>query len=148
MHMLKRITGAYLLLVAVAVAAHTVLEPLYYVSTEANPYSPFWNILNPCMALAIVLAIVFGHLRMKRVEREGADAPVTRGYLCANTLYFGTLFVGILFFWSWFNLWSPEFTAIGASAVSLTWIVIDAALPLLLGATGAYLLGWGCWGKG
>ncbi len=146
MHTLKRITGAYLLLVAVAVAAHTIVEPLYHVSTEAQPYSAFWNILNPCMALAIALASIFGYLRMKRVGQGGAGAPVTRGYLCANTLYFGTLFIGILFFWNWFNLWSPEFTAIGPEAVSLTWIVIDAALPLLLGATGVYLLGWGCCG--
>ncbi len=147
MHMLKRITGAYLLLVAVAVAVHTVVEPLYYASTEASPYSPFWSILNPCMALAIALSIAFGHFRLQRVDREGADAPVTRGYLCANVLYFGTLFIGVLFFWNWFNLHSPEFTVIGPDAVSLTWIVIDAALPLLLGAAGVQMLGWGCCGK-
>ena len=146
MHTLKRITGAYLLLVAVAVAAHMVVEPLYYVSTEADPYSPFWNILNPFMALAIALAVVFGYLRMKRVGRGGGDAPVTRGYLCANTLYFGTIFIGLLFFWNWFNLWSPGFTAAGPETVSLTWALIDASLPLLLGATGVHLLGWDCCG--
>ena len=141
MDTLKRITGVYLILVAAAVAVHMVVEPLYYVSTEAQPYSPFWNILNPCMALAIALAVLFCHLRMKRVNSEGESGPVTRGYLCANVLYFGTLFIGILFFWNWFNLWSPEFTAVGPQAVSLTWGIIDASLPLLLGATGGHLLG-------
>ena len=141
MSTLKRIVGVYLLLVGFAVAVHTVIEPLYHVSTEAQPYSAFWNILNPCMALAIALAVLFGHLRMKRVCSEGESGPVTRAYLCANVLYFGTLFIGIMFFWNWFNLWSPEFTAIGPQAVSRTWIVIDAALPLLLGAMGAHLMG-------
>ena len=107
MDTLKRITGVYLILVAAAVAVHMVVEPLYYASTEAQPYSPFWNILNPCMALAIALAVLFCHLRMKRANSEGESGPVTRGYLCANVLYFGTLFIGLLFFWNWFNLQSP-----------------------------------------
>ena len=148
MNTLKRITGVYLILVAAAVAVHMVVEPLYHVSTEAQPYSPLWNILNPCMALAIALAVLFGHLRMKRFESEGGSGPVTRGYLCANVLYFGTLFIGLLFFWNWFNLWSPEFTAVGPQAVSLVWGIIDASLPLLLGATGGHLLGCGCCGGG
>ena len=146
MDTLKRITGVYLILVAAAVAVHMVIEPLYHVSTEAQPYSPFWNILNPCMALAIALAVLFCHLRMKRANSEGESGPVTRGYLCANVLYFGTLFIGLLFFWNWFNLQSPEFTAVGPQAVSLTWGIIDASLPLLLGATGGHILGCGCCG--
>ena len=141
MNTLKRIAGVYLILVAVVVAVHTVIEPLYHVSTEAQPYSAFWNILNPCMALAIALAVFCGHLRMQRVCSEGGSGPVTRGYLCANVLYFGALFIGILFFWNWFNLLSPGFTAIGPETVSLVWIIIDAALPLLLGAMGAHLTG-------
>ena len=146
MSTLKRIVGVYLLLVGVAVGVHTVIDlaPLYHVSTEAQPYSAFWNILNPCMALVAedpADHVVTGHLRMKRVCSEGGSGPVTREYLCANVLYFGAFFIGIMFFWNWFNLWSPEFTAIGPQAVSLTWIIIDAALPLLLCAMGAHLTG-------
>lgn len=141
MSTLKRIVGVYLILVGAAVAVHTVAEPLYYASTEANPYSPLWNILNPCMAVALLLTMLFGHIRMKSACSEGGSGPVTREYLCAHVLYFGTFFIGIMFFWNWFNLWSPEFTAIGPDAVSLTWIIIDAALPLLLCAMGAYLTG-------
>ncbi len=48
--------------------------------------------------------------------------------------------MGILFFWNWFNLLSPAFTAVGPDAVSLVWGFIDAALPLLLGAMGLSLL--------
>lgn len=33
----KKIIGMYLILVAVLVGVHTVVEPLYHVSTEARP---------------------------------------------------------------------------------------------------------------
>ena len=36
MEMLNRILGYFLVLVAVVVAIHTVIEPLYYISTETS----------------------------------------------------------------------------------------------------------------
>ena len=45
-----------------------------------------------------------------------------------------------MFFWNWFNLLSPAFNAIGPDAVALTWIIIDAGLPLLAGALGIHML--------
>jgi hypothetical protein len=135
--MLKQIVGAILIIVGVAVAVHTVVEPLYHVSTDGQPYIPLWNILNPLMVLAIVLGLIFGYIRKKGVV--GSDA-VTREYLAANTQFYGLLFVGILFFWNYFNLHSSDFTTIGEDTVSLVWILIDASLPLLLGAMGISLL--------
>ena len=76
--MLKQIVGAILTIVGVAVAIHTVVEPLYHVSTDEQPYSSFWGILNPLMVLAIVLGLIFGYIRKKSVD--GSDA-VTREYL-------------------------------------------------------------------
>ena len=135
--MLKQIIGAILTIVGVAVAIHTIVEPLYHVSTEGQPYSPLWSILDKLMALAIALGLIFGYIRKKGVD--GSDA-ITREYLAANTLFYGLLFVGILFFWNYFNLHSDAFTAIGEETVSLVWILIDASLPLLLGAMGISLL--------
>jgi hypothetical protein len=89
------------------------------------------------MALAIALGLIFGYIRKKGVD--GGDA-ITREYLAANTQFYGLLFVGILFFWNYFNLHSDAFTAIGEETVSLVWILIDASLPLLLGAMGISLL--------
>ena len=37
---LKRISGAVLVAMALVVAVHTVVEPLYYTSTAESPYSP------------------------------------------------------------------------------------------------------------
>ncbi len=135
--MFKQIVGAILTIVGVAVAIHTVVEPLYHVSTDEQPYSSFWGILNPLMVLAIVLGLIFGYIRKKSID--GSDA-VTREYLAVNTQFYGLLFVSIMFFWNYFNLHSDAFTAIGEETVSLVWILIDASLPLLLGAMGISLL--------
>ncbi len=140
MDLLKRIIGIYLVATAVAVGVHTVVEPLYHASGPGQPYSPLWNVLNPLMAAAIALALVFGYLRKQEVDGEGGSAGVTREFVAANAHFYGFLFVGILFFWNWFNLLMPAFTALGDDTVTLVWILIDATLPLLLGAMGVSLL--------
>ena len=137
---LRRITGAVLILIGALVAIHTVIEPLYHASSQTNPYSPNWNIINPLMALAIVLGLIFACIRKQEVDRQGGDAAVTRDFLAANTIFYGLLFIGILFFFNWFNLRSPAYNAVGPDAVSVIWAVIDATLPLLLGAQGMTLV--------
>ena len=137
---MNRIGGFYLIAVAVVVAAHTVVEPLYHVSVDGQPYSPLWSVLNPLMALAIVLGVAAAWRCKRAVAGEGEHAPVSRSFLIANTLFFGLLFFGILYFWNWFNLLSPGFTAIPPETVTLVWIIVDAALPLLWGATGVALV--------
>ena len=140
MDTLKRLSGTFLVLMAIAVAVHTAVEPLYHVSGEGQPYSPLWEILDPLMALAIALGVLFGYRRKKAADREGSRAAVTREFVAANVQFYGFLFVGILFFWNWFILLSPTFTAAGADTTSLVWILIDATLPLLTGAIGMSLL--------
>ena len=139
MGILRRLIGVVLIIIGAVVAAHTIIEPLYHVSSEASPYSPIWNTLNPFMALAVVLGVILGYIRKRRVDHEG-DAPVTREFLAASTLFYGFLFVGILFFWNWFNTQNPDFTTLGSDTVSLVWGFINAALPLLSGAMGLSLL--------
>ena len=134
--MFRKICGLYLFAVAVLVAVHTVAEPLYHASGPGQPYSPFWTIVNPLTAVAIVLGAAFSYTRKRGVGGE----DVTREFLVANTLFCGFLFVGIMFFWNWFNLLNPAFTAIGDETVSLVWILVDAGVSLLAGATGIHLL--------
>lgn len=140
MDALKRIIGVYLIAVAVIVAVHTIIEPLYHTSTESDPYTPNWGYINPLMAIAVALSLVLSYGCKRRADREGRDAPVTRYYLAANTLFYGFVFIGILFFWNWFNYVSPGFTAVGDDTITLVWGLIDAALPPLLGAMGMCLL--------
>lgn len=134
--MLRKVCGVYLVAVAVLLAVHTVVEPLYYASEPGQPYSPLWTVLNPLTALAIVLGAGFSYARKRGVTGEA----VTREFLVSNTLFYGLMFLGIVFFWNWFNLWSPAFTAIGPDAVSLAWIAVDAGVSLLAGACGFHLL--------
>lgn len=136
--MLKKVVGIFLIVVAVLVGAHTVVEPLYHVSTEARPYSAAWDILNPIMIVALVLALIFSYSRKRGVDAD--EGAPTREFIAANTLFYGFLFVSILMFLNWFNLQSPEFTAIGDETTSLVWIIIDALLPLLAGALGIHLV--------
>ena len=137
--MLKRISGVILIVMAVVVAVQTIGEPLYHTSSEGQPYSPLWSIIGWLMMLPIALGVIYGYLRKKDVDSEGGGA-VTREFLAANTQFYGFLFVGILFLWNWFNQLSPGFTAIGADTVTLVWILVDAALPLLSVAMGMFLL--------
>ena len=137
---IRRAGGLFLVVVAVAVAVHTVVEPLYHTSSETQPYSPLWNILDPLMVAAVAVGLIFAWLRKRSVDRNQDGHAITRAWLVANTLIYGLLFVAILLLWNWFNLLSPGYTAIGDEAVSLVWILIDAVLPLLLGALGIALL--------
>ena len=139
----KRIVGIVLVVIGVAVAVHTIVEPLYHVSSEAHPYSPLWTILDPLMGLAIVLGLIVGYPRMKRASSAGPDTPVTWERLAATTMFYGFLGVGILFFWSWFNTMSISANFVpgkGENVSALVWMIIDTLLPLLLGATGVSLL--------
>ena len=90
-------------------------------------------------ALAVVLGVICGYIRKRSVAHDG-EAPITRECLAAHALFYGFLFVGILFFWNWFNLLSPEFTAVGTDTSDLVWGFINAALPLLAGTLGLALL--------
>lgn len=138
--MAKRIAGWGLIAVAFAVAIHTVIEPLYHVSTAAQPYSPFWMILDPLMVLALLAGTIFAYQRKRVVDHEGDDAPVSRAYIAANTLFYGFVAVGILLLWSYLNLLNPGYAPTGIDATSVIWMLIDASLPLLLGAQGFQLV--------
>ncbi len=139
----KRSIGIVLIVIGVTVAVHTIVEPLYHVSSEAHPYSPLWTLLDPLMGLAIVLGLIVGYPRMQRASSAGPDAPVTWERLAATTMFYGFLGVGILFFWSWFNTMSISagFAPGKSENVSVVvWMIIDTLLPLFLGATGVSLL--------
>ena len=138
--MLRRIIGAFLVAIAVAVGIHTVAEPLYHVSEKGQPYSPLWSIFDPLMAIAIAFGLILGYQRKREIDGQGDEAGVTRGYVAANLQFYGFLFVGILFYWNWFNLLTPDWTAPGDDTVTLVWILVDAILPLLTGAMGVSLL--------
>ena len=138
--MARQVAGWGLIVTAFAVAIHTIVEPLYHVSTAAQPYSPFWEILDPFMVLALVVGTAFAYQGKRALDRDGDTAPVSRTYLAANARFYGFLAVGILLLWSYLNLLHPGYAPTGADAESVIWMLIDATLPLLLGAQGFHLV--------
>lgn len=138
MEVLKRVIGVVLILIAAIVAIHTVIEPVYHTSSDAQPYSSAWDWINWLSAISIILGLIFGYIRMSRA----GDGSSVQEFVAANTLFYGFLFAAILFFWNWFGISGAgqDFTAVSPDTRGLVWIVFDALHPLLSGALGAHLL--------
>lgn len=133
--MARQIIGVILIIIGAVVAIHTIAEPLYFDSsqTESGYSEGVWALINPLIALAIIVGTILSFLRKRAVDAEGG---VTWDRLAASVLFYGFVFVGILFFWNWFNLLSPRYNAIHPAAIQLVWIVIDAGFPILSASLG------------
>ena len=127
--MTRRIAGVALIAIGVMVAVHTIIEPLYHVSSESSPYSPAWSVIDPSMALAVVSGMIFGCARQRAADSGGGRQPVTREHPAPKTQFYGFVPVGVLSFWNRFNILSPDFTGVGADTISPVWGITDAALP-------------------
>lgn len=138
--MIARICGVYLVVVAVAVAVHTVVEPFYHSNDSAALYGEIWGILDWFMALSIVLGIWFAY-QMKSSDADRASSGgITRGLAFSNLLFYGFLYVAILFFWNWFMHLNPGAPSPDGGKVLLVWLIVDAGLPLLAGSLGFHLV--------
>ncbi len=135
---LKRFIGIVLIVVAAIVAIQTILEPIYHTSTDESPYSSTWDYINPLSAISIILGLIFGYIRLSGV---GADSSVQE-FIAANTLFYGFIFIAIIFFWNWFGIMevASDFTGASHSTRSLVWILVDAILPPLNIAMGIHLM--------
>lgn len=138
---LKRFIGVVLIVIAVIVALQTILEPIYHTSSTeegANKYSSTWDYINPLSAISIILGLIFGYIRLSGV---GADSSVQE-FIAANTLFYGFIFIAIIFFWNWFGImeFASDFTGVSHSTRGLVWILVDAILPPLNIAMGIHLM--------
>lgn len=140
METLNRIVGAVLIVIAAAIGIHTVIEPIYYTSTDAATYNPVWAYINPLSALAMVLGVIYGYIRCRSFAHEGGASAVTWGRLAANTLFYGFVFTGIVFFSIWFDLLNPDHTVLAPASAGFLWPIVDALMPVLSGAMGITLL--------
>ncbi|MYJ52086.1 MAG: hypothetical protein F4093_05380, partial [Gammaproteobacteria bacterium] len=85
----KRLIGIALIAIGAIVAVHTIVEPLYHVSSDAYPYSPLWSAINPLTALAIVLGVICAHARKKACDATDGNTAVTREFLAASLQLYG-----------------------------------------------------------
>ena len=142
MDIIKRIIGVFLVIHGVACGLFSIIEHLFdYVSgldASALGYSPVWLYLDPATAVGIALALIFALLRKMAMQRDGRDgAGITRAYLEANALFYGFLFVAILFY----RLWFGDLTGRGSFPVAadVQWSIVYTLYPLLSVALGIAL---------
>lgn len=125
-----RLLSLYLILVGLAVAVHFIVVPLYHPGGD-EPY-PIWEVLDWFMAVAIAVALISAFLQKR--QHDAGDGSSLIEHISVNAIFYGTLSVGILFYWNWSNLLR------GSSDVDwLVWNFIDVALPLALVAAGRQL---------
>lgn len=99
-----RIIGWFLIVVGAAVGIFIMIEPAVYTSTEAQPYSPLWDLpLDPCIVISIPLGVIFAYIRKRRVDKEGAGGAITWDRLAANALFYGFVIVAILYYWDYLS---------------------------------------------
>ena len=127
MSILIRAAAAYLVLVAVTVAVHFIITPLYHPGGDA-PFE-LWAVHNWFMAVGIVITLAASYVAKRRVDGDGS-ADLKRS-LEANAVFYLTAVVFMLFFWNWFSALSPNNLPDGQY-----WVVIDTLMPIVMGVTG------------
>ena len=130
MAILMRLIAAYLVLVAVAVAVHFIITPLYHPGGDA-PF-PVWEVLNWFMAVGMIIIVIAAYVEKRRTDGE-PDADLKR-YLETNTVFYGAVAIFIVFFWNWFSNLDPDNVPDGQ-----LWIVIDTMMPIVMGVAGCRL---------
>ena len=132
MSILIRTVAAYVVLVAAAVAVNFIVTPWYHPGGD-EPFE-VWEILNYFMAVGMGLTLVGSYVEKRRIDGDGsADL---RRYLEANTVFYGTVGVFLLFFWNWFSFLSGDLRSNDNVADGQFWSVIDTLMPIVMGVTG------------
>ena len=134
---LQKLVGAYLVLVAVAVAAFFIINPFL---TDTIEVGSVWDVLNILMVVALGLGLLFACRAKRRVEAEQPGDGVSRGYLEANVIFFSVAAVTVLFLHNWFSLLADGRDSLdGNHQAWVIWAAVDTALPIVLGVLGCRL---------
>ncbi len=134
---LKRLIGAYMALVGVAVAVFFIINNFLVDSIDVMSV---WYVLDVLMAVGLGLALVFNYAYKREQSNGDVDGPVTRRYLEATALFHLTVVVTILFLHNWLSLLALGGDSLdGNDPAWNIWAVVDTLLPITLGLTGCRL---------
>ncbi len=134
---LKKVIGAYLVVVGVAVAVFFIINSL--LADSIDVFS-IWQILDVLMAIGLVLALVFNYQRKRNVESGEQGESITRSYLESNALFYLTAAVTIIFFHNWFALLANGADSLdGNHQAWVIWAFVDTLLPIAVGLSGCRL---------
>lgn len=127
---LHRLISAYLLLVAVAVAVHFVVFPLYAYDSDGETIGSalnVWHVLDVFMAAGLAMMMLTTWREKRRHEGDSSDL---RPWLRSNVMFYGTVLVALAFVPNWFEY------AWGWNSKPIVWHVIDTALPVMFAVEG------------
>lgn len=134
MEALRKPVGAYLVLVAIAVAVFFIVNPWL---TDDIDVPEVWWWLDIFMVIALALGVLYAYLGKRAVD---AEEGVNRAYLEANVIFFVVSAVTILFLHNWFSyLVGGADSLDGNHQAWVIWAFVDTALPLSLGVLGCRL---------
>ena len=124
-----RLISVYLALVAVAVAVHFVVFPLYAYDSGGGVLSSardVWLVLDWFMAAGLALMVV---TTFREKRRHGGDESADfRPWLRSNFMFYGTVLVALAFVPNWFEAtW-------GFDADGTIWHLVDTIIPVIFAA--------------
>ena len=134
---LKRAAGAYMVLVALAVAVFFIINAFLLDSIDVPG---IWYVLDVLMLVGLASALIFNYANKREESESDLDGSVTRRYLDATALFYLTTAVTILFLHNWLSL-----LALGGDSLDgnhqawVIWAVVDTLVPITLGVTGCRL---------
>ena len=137
MEAIKKLVGAYLVGVSIAVAVFFIIN-IFLVGTIS--VLAVWHVLDVLMLIGLVLGMGFNYAHKQRAGGRDAGDAVTRPYLEANVTFYVTTVVTILFLHNWFAFLATGDVSVGDNHTAwVIWAVVDTALPIILGVTGCRL---------
>lgn len=124
---LHRLMSAYLLLVAVAVAAQFIAFPLYAYDSDGQTMDSalnVWHVIDVFMAAGLALMVLTTWREKRRYE--GDSSADLRLWIRSNVMFYGTVLLALAFVPNWFEF------AWGWNSKPIVWHVIDTVLPVIL----------------
>ena len=124
--MSMRFLSVYLALTGIAVAVHFMIYPLYAYDDSGESGEgelAVWLVFDWFMAAGLFLMLITT-LAAKRAANTDHDA-VTREWLVANLMFYGTVILALAFVPNWFAV------AWGHGTNWTVWHIIDTVLPVM-----------------
>ncbi len=137
MNGIKKLAGAYLVVVSVAVAVFFIIN-IFLV--EAINVLVVWHVLDVLMLIGLAVGLAFNYAHKAGFGGRNGDEPITKGYLEAHVTFYVTAGVAIIFLHNWFSLLATGDVSQGDNHTAWAiWAVVDTMLPIILGVTGCRL---------
>ena len=134
---IKKLAGAYLMLLAIVVAVFFIINNFL---VDAIDVMQVWLVLDVFMLIGLAIGLIYNYGRKRAADGGNDGDGVTRGYFEANAAFFVTAGVSILFLHNWFALLANGSDYLDGNHQSLViWAVVDTLLPLILGITGCHM---------